>query len=77
MYTTKIIYSRRKFCKKQLFLYTLLKQRILGTSFVKNSVAKRIFAELSPETQSATLKFELWKAGMTLAYVLVVVAIIS
>ena len=62
MYTTKITYSGRKFCKKQLFLYTLLKQRILGTSFVKNSVAKRIFAELSPETQSATLKFELWEA---------------
>ena len=73
----KKTYSGRKFCKKQLFLFTLLKQRILGASFVKNSVAKRIFAELSPETQSATLKFELWEAGMTLEYVLVVVAIIS
>ena len=61
----------------ELFLYTSLKQLILGASFVKNSVAKRIFAELSPETQSATLKFELWEAGMTLEYVLVVVAIIS
>ena len=77
MYTTKITYSGRKFCKKQLFLYTPLKQLILGASFVKNSVAKRIFAELSPETQSATLKFELWEAGMTLEYVLIVVAIIS
>ena len=53
MYTTKITYSRHKFCKKQLFLYKPLKQLILGASFVKNSVAKRIFAELSPETQSA------------------------
>ena len=54
-----------------------VKKLIPGASFVKNSVAKRIFAELSPETQSATLKFELWEAGMTLEYVLVVVAIIS
>ena len=62
MYTTKTTYSGRKFCKKQLFLYTPLKQIILGASFAKNSVAKRIFAELYPETQSATLKFELWEA---------------
>ena len=53
IYTTKATYLRRKFCKKQLFLYTPLKQLILSASFVKNSVAKRIFAELSPETQSA------------------------
>ena len=91
MYTTKIVYSRCKFCKKQLFLYTPLKQLILGANFVKNNFFyihytilllyytywKCLNRRLSPETQSATLKFELWEAGMTLEYVLVVVAIIS
>ena len=91
MYTTKITYSGRKFCKKQLFLYTPLKQLILGANFVKNNFFyihytilllyytywKCLNRRLSPETQSATLKFELWEAGMTLEYVLVVVAIIS
>ena len=61
------------FCKQQLnFFYIHYTVLLLYYTYWKC-----LNRRLSPETQSATLKFELWEAGMTLEYVLVVVAIIS
>ena len=72
IYTTKITYSRREFCKKQLFLYTLY--CFIAILYLLEMPEQAV---ISRNSISFTLKFELWEAGMTLEYVLVVVAIIS
>ena len=58
-------------------MYTT-KATYLGREFCKKLGSKEnLCGVISRNSISFTLKFELWEAGMTLEYVLVVVAIIS